>query len=55
VLADEGKTPAYHHLGFSLNNLPNLGKPHAKTYVVWVVSVTNLIHLSNNSFLSDAF
>jgi hypothetical protein len=44
VLADEGKTPAYHNLRFSLNYLPTLGKPHAKTYVVWVVSVTNLLN-----------
>lgn len=44
VLADEGKTPAYHNLGFSLNYLPNLGKPNAKNYVVWVVSVTNLLN-----------
>lgn len=49
TVADQGKTTAYHNLGFSLNYLPNLGKTNVKTYMVWVVSVTNLLN-SNQTF-----
>lgn len=43
-IKDEGKTQSYNSLGFSLNYLPNLGKPKAKTFIVLVASVTNLLN-----------
>jgi len=41
---DAGKTKSYNSLGFSLNYLPNLGKKDSKTFVVWVLSVTNVLN-----------
>jgi hypothetical protein len=43
-IADEGKTKSYNSLGFSLNYLPNLGKQKAKSFIVWVASVTNVLN-----------
>jgi hypothetical protein len=43
-IADEGKTKSYNSLGFSLNYLPNLGKPKAKSFIVWVLSMTNVLN-----------
>lgn len=43
-ILDEGKTIDYHNLGFSLNYLPNLGNNKAKTYIVLVASVTNVLN-----------
>ncbi len=43
VIKEEGKTINYNSLSFSLNYLPNLGKPKAKTFAVWVLSVTNVL------------
>ncbi|HNL81886.1 MAG TPA: TonB-dependent receptor [Chitinophagaceae bacterium] len=43
-ILDEGKTIDYHNLGFSLNYLPNLGKKNAKTFIVLVASVTNVLN-----------
>ena len=43
LVADEGKTINYNSLGFSVNYLPNLGKPNKKTFIVWVLSVTNVL------------
>ncbi len=43
-IADEGKTIDYHNMGFSVNYLPNLGKKDAKTFIVLVASVTNLLN-----------
>lgn len=43
VIKEEGKTINYNALNFSLNYLPNLGKPKAKTFAVWVVSLTNVL------------
>ena len=42
-IKEEGKTINYNSLNFSLNYLPNLGKPKAKTFAVWVVSYTNIL------------
>lgn len=42
-IADEGKTINYNTLGFSLNYLPNLGKTNKKSFIVWVLSVTNVL------------
>lgn len=45
-IKDEGKTKSYNSLGFSLNYLPNLGKPKAKTFIVIVASMTNVLNQS---------
>lgn len=43
VVGDNGKTKDYNSLGFSLNYLPNLGKKDKKAFIVWVLSVTNVL------------
>jgi len=43
VLRDAGRTISYGNLGFSLNYLPNLGKTNKKAFIVWVLSVTNVL------------
>ncbi|MFY7963819.1 MAG: TonB-dependent receptor plug domain-containing protein, partial [Chitinophagaceae bacterium] len=41
---DEGKTKSFNSLSFSLNYLPNLGKQNSKTFIVWVLSATNVLN-----------
>lgn len=41
---DMGKTPDYNNVSFSLNFLPNLGKPKAKMFAVYVISVSNVFN-----------
>ena len=43
-IKDQGTTIPYNSLSFSLNYLPHLGKPKAKSFIVWVLSVTNLLN-----------
>ncbi len=43
IVKEEGRTINYNSLGFSMNYLPNLGKPNKKTFAVWVVSISNLL------------
>ena len=43
VVADGGRTIAYNNLGFSINYLPNLGKDSKKAFLVWVLSVSNVL------------
>ncbi|MDB5201962.1 MAG: TonB-dependent receptor [Ferruginibacter sp.] len=43
VVADAGETINYNNLSFSLNYLPNLGKTNKKTFLVWVLSVSNVL------------
>ncbi len=43
LVADAGKTINYNNLGFSLNYLPNLGKTGKKVFIVWVLSVSNVL------------
>lgn len=43
LIVDEGRTINYNSLGFSLNYLPNLGKPTAKTFSVFVLSISNVL------------
>jgi vitamin B12 transporter len=40
--ADRGRTPEYHNVSFSLNYLPKIGKPNAKMFAVYVLSVSNI-------------
>lgn len=42
---DRGMTPDYHNVSFSLNFLPGIGKPNAKSFAVYVVSVSNIFGL----------
>lgn len=41
-IQDQGNTPTYHNISFSLNYLPNIGKQNAKTSIVYVASITNI-------------
>jgi hypothetical protein len=43
IVADAGKTISYNNLGFSVNYLPNLGKKDKKAFIVWVLSVSNVL------------
>jgi vitamin B12 transporter len=42
-IADQGKTIDYHSLSFSVNYLPDIGRKDAKRFIVWVLSVNNVI------------
>ena len=44
VVADQGRTLAYNNLSISLNYLPAVGKPNARIFPVWVLSVTNVLN-----------
>jgi len=44
VIRDQGTTLPYNNLGFSMNYVPSVGKPHAKTFWVFVASITNVLH-----------
>jgi hypothetical protein len=39
---EQGTTPHYHNISFSLNYLPSIGKANAKSFVVYVLSVSNV-------------
>ena len=43
VITDEGKTINYNSMSFSVNYLPNIGKTNSKTFVVWVLSINNVL------------
>jgi len=43
LVEDKGNTINYNSVGFSLNYLPNLGKKDSKSFIVWVLSVTNVL------------
>lgn len=43
VMADQGTTKNYNSLGFSMNYVPSVGKPNAKTFIVLVASITNVL------------
>lgn len=43
IVADAGRTRAYNSLGFSINYLPSIGKQGAKSFSVWVLSISNLL------------
>lgn len=43
-LTDRGTTIAFNSLSFSVNFLPNLGKPNKKAFAVWVLSVNNVLN-----------
>ncbi len=43
TVKEEGKTINYNSLSFSMNYLPNIGKTNKKTFIVWVLSLTNVL------------
>ena len=43
-IKDEGKTIPFNSLSFSLNYLPHLGNQKAKSFIVWVASITNVLN-----------
>ena len=43
IIKEEGKTINYNSLSFSMNYLPNIGKTNKKTFIVWVLSLTNVL------------
>ena len=42
-IGDAGKTINYNSMSFSVNYLPNLGKPKAKAFLVWVLGINNVL------------
>lgn len=42
-IADQGKTSDFHNLGFSANYVPHAGNPNAKTHMVFLASITNVL------------
>ncbi|MBK7884884.1 MAG: TonB-dependent receptor [Chitinophagaceae bacterium] len=43
IITDQGKTINYNSMSCSVNYLPNIGKTNTKTFVVWVLSVNNVL------------
>lgn len=43
--ADKGKVTDYHNVSFALNFLPDLGKKNAKSFAVYVISVSNIFNI----------
>lgn len=44
TIADQGTTKAYNNLSLSINYIPAVGKPNAKRFTVWVLSITNVLN-----------
>ena len=42
---DRGTIPDYHNVSFSLNYLPSIGKKDAKSFAVYVLSVSNIFNI----------
>ncbi len=42
---DQGKTPSYHNVSFSVNYLPFIGKKKAKVFDVYVLQVSNIFNI----------
>ncbi|MBK8522007.1 MAG: TonB-dependent receptor [Chitinophagaceae bacterium] len=43
VIGDAGKTINYNSMSFSVNYLPKLGKTNAKSFIVWVLGINNVL------------
>ena len=43
AITDEGKTINYNSMSFSVNYLPKIGRKDTKTFIVWVLGVTNVL------------
>ena len=44
MFTDRGKVDPYHNVSFSVNYLPKIGKKDAKSFVVYVLSVSNVFN-----------
>jgi hypothetical protein len=42
---DMGDVPDYHNVSFSVNYIPSIGKQNAKSFAVYVLSVSNILNL----------
>ena len=42
---DHGKTPVFHNVSFSVNYLPKIGKENAKSFAVYVLSISNIFNI----------
>ncbi len=42
-IADQGTTKDYHSLNFSMEYVPSIGKPNAKSFIVWFASISNVL------------
>lgn len=42
---DQGRTPSYHNVSFSVNYLPFIGKKNAKVFDVYVLQVSNIFNI----------
>ena len=47
AIGDQGTTKDYNSLGFSLNYVPSVGKTNARSFWVFVASVTNVLGANN--------
>jgi hypothetical protein len=43
IISDAGKTINYNSMSFSVNYLPKLGKTNAKSFIVWVLGINNVL------------
>jgi hypothetical protein len=43
VIGDAGKTINYNSMSFSVNYLPKIGKTNAKSFIVWVLGINNVL------------
>ncbi len=46
-LIDQGRTKNYNNLSFSVNYLPSIGKTNAKSFSVFILSITNILGFNN--------
>jgi hypothetical protein len=44
VFGDKGYVAPYHNVSFALNYLPKMGKKDAKSFVVYVLSISNVLN-----------
>ena len=42
---DKGLVPDYHNVSFSLNYIPSIGKQNARSFVVYVISINNILNI----------
>lgn len=52
---DMGDVPDYHNVSFSLNYIPTIGKQNAKSWAVYVLSVSNILNLKQTYGYQFAF
>jgi vitamin B12 transporter len=55
VFADRGMIDPFHNVSFALNYLPKIGKKNAKSFVVYVLSVSNVFNFKQQFGYSYSF